>query len=294
MLEERKRKLAAEGLFDSEHKKPIPVYPSRIAVVTSPTGAAIRDILNVLERRQAAPNVVILPASVQGAEAPAQIAAQIQRADRYGLGEVILVGRGGGSLEDLLAFSDEGVVRAVYAAHTPVISCVGHEIDWALSDYVADLRAPTPSAAAELVSARRDDLLAHTGELRRQLVEGMQRRIEAVRVSLRQFSPENLQRSVRYLLDPLMLRLDDLKENLVARMERYVADRKHTVALAASQIESRSPFDVLKRGYAIVRRDSDGGILRGPAEVSIGEAIRAELAEGSLRAKIIDSKSSDS
>ncbi len=160
MLEDRKRALAAEGLFDESRKRALPRFPSRVAIVTSPTGAAIRDILNVLKRRNAGMDLVVLPTAVQGEAAAAQIASQIAAANRLSLGDVLIVGRGGGSIEDLLPFSDELVVRAIAASRIPVISAVGHEIDWALSDFAADLRAPTPSAAAELVSESRIALSA--------------------------------------------------------------------------------------------------------------------------------------
>ncbi len=158
MLEERKQKLAEEGLFDSSRKKPLPLFPSKIAVVTSPTGAAVRDILRVTGRRNSGLNIVILPAPVQGDAAAKKIAEQIRRADEYNLADVVIIGRGGGSLEDLLPFSDEAVVRAVAECSLPIISAVGHEIDRSLSDYAADVSAPTPSAAAEIVSAGHGEL----------------------------------------------------------------------------------------------------------------------------------------
>ncbi|MDP3179177.1 MAG: exodeoxyribonuclease VII large subunit, partial [Spirochaetaceae bacterium] len=164
MLEERKRRLAAEGLFAEDRKKPLPRFPERLAVVTSPTGAAIRDILNVVRRRNAGIDVVVIPTAVQGDEAPSQIVRGIRAANKWNLADVLVVGRGGGSLEDLLAFSDEEVVRAVAASRIPVVSAVGHETDWALCDFAADLRAPTPSAAAELVTESRTALAREAGQ----------------------------------------------------------------------------------------------------------------------------------
>ena len=158
MLEERKQKLAREGLFDRDRKRPLPFFPLRIAVITSPTGAALRDILTVLSRRNRTVSVTVLPAPVQGAEAAPVLVRQLETANRYKLGELIIIGRGGGSLEDLLPFSDEAVVRAVAASDIPVISAVGHEIDWALTDFAADVRAPTPSAAAELAVPVLDEI----------------------------------------------------------------------------------------------------------------------------------------
>jgi len=182
MLEERKRRLAAEGLFDEARKKLLPLLPERVAVVTSPTGAALRDILTVTKRRNAGVNIVILPCPVQGEEAAERIARQIEVANLHRLADVLIVGRGGGSLEDLLPFSDERVVRAIAASEIPVISAVGHEIDLTLSDLAADVRAPTPSAAAELVSARRDELLERVVERKLQIARGLRRRIEEIKL----------------------------------------------------------------------------------------------------------------
>ena len=204
MLEELKRKLAAEGLFDLDRKKKLPLFPSRIAVVTSPTGAAVRDILRILRRRNAGVSVVILPTPVQGDGADERIARAIELANRHALGEVIIVGRGGGSLEDLLPFSSERVVRAIAASDLPVISAVGHETDVTLSDLAADIRAPTPSAAAEMVAAPRAELLAQVGGLRSMLERDMRQRLERVRLLLGQFVSENLERNVRIFLSPLL------------------------------------------------------------------------------------------
>ncbi|HPO03165.1 MAG TPA: exodeoxyribonuclease VII large subunit, partial [Treponemataceae bacterium] len=159
LLEERKQRLAREGLFDEKRKRPIPFFPERIAVITSPTGAAVRDIVQILRRRNPAIHIVILPASVQGSEAPESLARQIETANRFAMADLIIIGRGGGSLEDLLPFSDESVVRSIAASKIPVISAVGHETDWSLSDLAADVRAPTPSAAAELASPLAEDIL---------------------------------------------------------------------------------------------------------------------------------------
>ncbi len=286
MLEERKRRLAMEGLFDSERKKPIPLLPSSIAVVTSPTGAAIRDILNVIGRRNSGVDVVILPAPVQGDEAAPIIARQIRTADRFRLGDVIIVSRGGGSLEDLLPFSDEEVVRAVAACETPVISAVGHEIDIALTDLAADLRAPTPSAAAEIVSARRDELRMRILELGRSIGRTFTDRVERARLLLRQFTPDALERSFRIIVQPLLLRLDDAKESVLDAMERRVTESRHRLSLAAQALEACSPFEVLKRGYAMVYRPEDGRIITAPEAVQVDERISVRFHRGGLDARV--------
>ncbi len=287
MLEERKRRLAQEGLFDSERKVPIPMLPAKIAVVTSPTGAAIRDILNVLGRRNAGVDVVILPAPVQGDEAAEVIARQIRIADRFKLGDVIIVSRGGGSLEDLLPFSDEQVVRAIADSVTPVISAVGHEIDLALSDLVADLRAPTPSAAAEVVSARRDELLMRILDMGHTITRGFLDRLQRARLLLRQFTPQALERSFRVLVQPMLLRLDDAKESLLTSIERRVTDSRHRVTLASQALEACSPFEVLKRGYAMVYRKEDGTVISSTEKVAVESLIGVRFHRGRLDARVV-------
>ncbi len=290
ILEERKQRLAAEGLFDPVRKKPIPFLPSRVAVVTSPTGAAIRDILHVLKRRNSGLDLVVLPTPVQGDEAASSIARQIRTADRYALGDVIIVGRGGGSLEDLLPFSDEEVVRAIAECKTPVISAVGHEIDITLSDLVADFRAPTPSAAAEVVSAQRDELYARVMDLGRTIIRGFKDRIDRAHILLRQFTTEGLERNFRIIVQPQLLRLDDAKESMLNAMERMVTERRHRFEMALQSLEACSPFDVLKRGYAIVYRadtgEADGAIVSDARQVEVDEAITVRLHRGSLGARV--------
>ena len=181
MLEERKRRLAAEGLFDQDRKRPLPSFPQRVAVVTSPTGAALRDILQIMGRRNPKISVTVLPCQVQGADAAPAIARMIAVANAYKLADVLIVGRGGGSLEDLLPFSEEVVVRAVAESQIPVVSAVGHEIDWALSDLAADMRAPTPSAAAELVSPLLTEVTGQLEYWRRDLYESLTSRLDRMR-----------------------------------------------------------------------------------------------------------------
>ncbi len=287
MLEERKRRLAAEGLFDPDKKKPIPMFPKRVAVVTSPTGAALRDILNVLARRSAGVGVVVVPAPVQGDGAADKIAAQIRRADHYGLGEVVIVGRGGGSLEDLLPFSEEVVVRAIADCNLPVISAVGHEIDTPLSDLAADYRAPTPSAAAEVVTARREDLLTTVGAQRERIVAAFVGRVERARLLVDRFSAEALERAWRVFVQPKYLALDDAKERLLRAMGTKTLALRHRLGLARRTVEACSPFDVLHRGYALVY-DTDGEIVRDASRLQTGERIKARFAKGSVAAEIVD------
>lgn len=286
LLEERKRRLAAEGLFEESRKRPLPLLPERVAVVTSPTGAALRDILNVTARRNAGINIVVLPCPVQGEEAGAKIARQIERANSYSLGDVIIVGRGGGSLEDLLPFSEELVVRAIAASRIPVISAVGHEIDTSLSDLAADVRAPTPSAAAEIVSASRADLLARVRDVETTMGREIERRIERVRLLLREFTPVQLERNFRILIQPVLLRLDDAKEELLRALRDRVRDARHRTELAAQNLKAGSPLEVLKRGYAVVTDEESGGVLRDAEETESGKGIRVRLHRGGLGATV--------
>jgi exodeoxyribonuclease VII large subunit len=286
MLEERKKRLAAEGLFDASRKKPLPLFPRRVAVVTSPTGAAIRDILQVLRRRNAGIDIVILPTPVQGEEADTYIAAQIQRANRYNLGDVIIVGRGGGSLEDLLPFSSEAVVRAIAESKIPVISAVGHEIDTSLSDFAADIRAPTPSAAAEIVSRGREELLHRVVSLKEALLGEMKHRVEKIHMVLQQFTPETLERNIKNLLQPYYFRLDDAKEWVLLGFRRMIDEARHRFELSLSQVQAHSPLETLKKGYSIVREKVSGRIVASAETCKPGEDVSIQFYEGAADATI--------
>ena len=284
MLEERKRLLAAEGLFDGSRKRPLPLLPSRIAVITSPTGAAVRDILRVLRRRNAGMDVVILPTPVQGEGADEKIARAIEIAARWKLGEVIIVGRGGGSLEDLLPFSSEIVVRAIAASPVPVISAVGHETDVTLSDLAADVRAPTPSAAAEMVAASASELLAQVSGLTASLEASLQQRLERIRLLLGQFTAENLERNVRLFLQPYLQRLDDAREGIGLGFSAGLSEARHRYELASRELASYSPLAVLQRGYAVVTHQKTRMVLMSAQGVSAGDGLEIRLAQGGMRA----------
>lgn len=244
-----KAKLEAEGLFDAAHKKPLPMLPKRIGIVTSPTGAAIRDILHVLERRHANLHILLWPARVQGDGAAADIVAGIRALDEFGV-DVMIVGRGGGSLEDLWAFNEEPVVRAVFECRTPIISAVGHEIDFSLSDFAADLRAPTPSAAAEIVVREQDALVQQISALESRLCRVLNYQLSDARhrlnaaTSKRSFErPADLLREPQQRLDDARLRLESAMAERAAELRRRVADARRSVALL-------SPANQLKRGQA--------------------------------------------
>jgi exodeoxyribonuclease VII large subunit len=286
MLEKRKQKLAAMGLFDAGRKKPLPLFPSRVAVVTSPTGAAIRDILRVLGRRNAGLNLVILPAPVQGEGAAPLIASRIRTANEFQMADVLILARGGGSLEDLLPFSEEQVVLAVAESRIPVISAVGHEIDFTLADFAADVRAPTPSAAAEMVSASRLELARSLETAREGLRDALFARLERLRLRLEQFSPEGLERHLRFFLQPQALRLDDGRQDLADGLQDLLRAHRHRLELLAESVQSSSPLGILARGYAVVVQERTGRALLSPAGVRAEEMLRIRLHRGGLRAAV--------
>lgn len=240
-----KERLAKEGLFDEAHKKPIPVLPQRIGIVTSPTGAAIHDMLNVLNRRFTNLEILICPVKVQGEGAAAEIAQAIRDFNRYREVDVLIVGRGGGSLEDLWAFNEEVVARAIYNSKIPLISAVGHEVDYTIADFVADLRAPTPSAAAELVVKSKVELAAEVENLSRRLVHGVRRRLQEMRGGLNSLS--------RALKEPTMLlghlgqRLDDLAGRLERARQVAMTQRRERLGALAAQLRMRNPALAVER-----------------------------------------------
>lgn len=290
MLDARKKKLAREGLFDEARKKPLPLLPSRVAVITSPTGAAIRDILRVLRRRHSGINLVLLPAPVQGDEAAPVITRQIRIANLHSLGEVLIIGRGGGSLEDLLPFYEEEVVRAIADSDIPVISAVGHEIDITLTDLAADVRAPTPSAAAELVSASRDELIRRVTEAKNRIIQTLDQRIDKIRILLSQFAPESLERSFRQFIQPILFRFDDAKEAILAGLKETIREYRHRLAILEQKIIANSPLDILKKGYALVTDIKSGKLLTSPDPVEKGDDIHIRLYKGELSAQVKEKK----
>lgn len=286
LLEERKQRLAAEGLFDSERKKPIPEFPARVAVITSPTGAAVRDILQIISRRNPGIDITVLPAPVQGSEAPAALVRQIETANRYRMADLIIIGRGGGSLEDLLPFSDEALVRAVAASKIPVISAVGHEIDWSLCDLAADLRAPTPSAAAELASPLASDIFGRVALARDSLVAAIDSRVDRIRLTLSPFSADSLELRFRRIEQPLLMRFDDAKESLLESLASRVRESKHRVEILREKLEGANPRAILSRGYSQVRDAETGKIIRSPRDTAEGHRLIIVPEQGSIRARV--------
>ncbi|MDD6970023.1 MAG: exodeoxyribonuclease VII large subunit [Treponema sp.] len=285
MLEERKQKLAAEGLFDSEKKRPLPLFPKTIGVVTSPTGAAIRDILNIAKRRNPKINIIVLPAIVQGDGAAQTIIKMIEIANFYKLCDILIVGRGGGSLEDLLPFSEENVVRAVSSSNIPVISAVGHEIDWALCDYAADFRAPTPSAAAEMAIPVLEDIKIELQDYKEDLYNNINRIVKNTRLLIKSFNPDSLEIKFRNIQQPLLNRFENAKINLFENIKNKIKDYRNIISNSKTILENASPQTILDRGYSMVT-DNKGNVIRNETQVSAGDEIKITLAKGKLSASV--------
>lgn len=287
ILEQRKRKLAAEGLFASERKVRLPFFPRTIGIVTSPTGAALRDILQITRRRNKCVSVVILPALVQGDGAAQTIARQIQIANDFELCDVLIVGRGGGSLEDLLPFSEECVVRAIAASEIPVVSAVGHEIDWALSDYAADIRAPTPSAAAELVVPVQSEIVQGIESCKAEIYDAMKAKVERLRLLIKSFDPYHMEVRFRTIEQPLLARLDNAKVALLENMQRKAEETKQHISQCVQILEGASPRTILARGYAMVRDSETKAIIRSPKDTARGKTLEIIPAEGAITAQVL-------
>lgn len=285
LLEERKKRLAMEGLFDSENKKSLPFFPLKIGVVTSPTGAALRDILQIVKRRNKLVSVIVLPCPVQGNDAAPYIAQQIKTANEFNLADVLIVGRGGGSLEDLLPFSEEEVVRAVAASEIPVISAVGHEIDWALSDFTADVRAPTPSAAAELAVPLLSEVKETIERSSNELIRGISTKIDNYKILVKSFSPENLELRFRSIEQPLLQRFEDAKDSLILSMNDLLTQRKQQLKIATNTLEQISPKTILERGYSLVF-DEKGNIVKNANQVKPDSKIIVNPAKGKIFANV--------
>lgn len=305
-FEQLKTRLQEEGLFDAAHKKPLPMLPSKIGVVTSSTGAALHDILRVLKRRNGRLDVLIYPTRVQGTSAAREIAAGIRHLNTRSDIDVLIVGRGGGSLEDLWSFNEEVVARAIYESRIPVISAVGHEVDFTISDFVADLRAPTPSAAAEIVSARREELVTQVTSLTRRghqsILLLLQRKRHKYQILTQSRGFIDAQSRVRMLiqrLDELQLRLlgtlpytlerhgqslKELTKDLRTYIGYFVKDQSQRVKHARVQLEAFSPQRVLERGYAIVTAEN-GKIVRDPDDVNVDQILGIRVARGRFRAR---------
>ena len=280
-FEQLKEALGKEGLFDPAHKKPLPKYPRRIAIITSSAGAAVHDMLRILKARWPMSEVVLLPVRVQGAEAPAEIAGALRYANKWKVADLIITGRGGGSIEDLWAFNDERVARAIYASDLPVISAVGHEPDVTISDFVADARASTPSNAAEIAVPEQKELRRRLDTLSARMEQSAQKRVKALRERYEALARSRVLRDPMAFIDDKRLLLDYTQRKLSTLAQAQTAQRAQRFASLAASLDALSPLKVLGRGYAVAR-DENGTILRTAEEASVGEKIEVLLGQGSL------------
>lgn len=281
-FEQLKAKLQAEGLFDPTHKKPLPPYPHRIAIITSSAGAAIHDMLRILNRRYPLSKVMLLPVRVQGAEAPAEIAGAIRYANRWHLADVIITGRGGGSMEDLWAFNDERVARMIYASEIPVVSAVGHEPDVTISDFVADRRAATPSNAAEIVAPDQQELRQRLDAAQLRMLQALQKQLQVDRRQVQLLSQARvLQDPMNYVLER-RTRLVQLQKQLASAMRQRLAADRERFAKRAAALDAMSPLKVLGRGYALVKNGQK--LVKSTNDAKPGDRLTLQLSDGTLPA----------
>jgi exodeoxyribonuclease VII large subunit len=281
-----KTKLEGEGLFDPVRKRPLPAWPRRIGVVTSPSGAALQDVLNVLSRRFPLAQVVLAPTSVQGEQAPAEIVAALAAVDRAAP-DVILLVRGGGSLEDLWAFNEEEVIRAVVRCRAPVVTGVGHETDFVLADFAADRRAPTPSAAAELVTPDQLELEAERSALVSRLGRDLDHRLRESRAELNEHRANLRSLSPRAQLDTARQLVDDLHHRLEEGYGGILELQRAALTGLVNVMRSVSPLEVLKRGYAVVTREVDGMVVTASRQAPAGTNLRVRVRRGNIRARAV-------
>ena len=289
-FEQLKEKLLKEGLFDEQYKKPLPRYPDAIAVITSSAGAAVRDIIRILKARWPVTKVIVIPVRVQGVEAPPEIADAIRYANEHNIADLIITGRGGGSLEDLWAFNDERVERAIFGSEIPVISAVGHEPDVTIADFVADMRAATPSNAAQLavpdINDARDALQSASIRLRQAVYneyKSLRRRLSDLRGKRVLLSPKN------YIDDKRML-IDHSQDRLLSAMQREVHSGREKYARLAAALDAMSPLKVLGRGYAIARKE-DGEVIREASDVTAGDKITVKLRDDEINCEVLKESS---
>lgn len=290
-FEQLKKKLEAQGLFAPEAKKPLPKYPGTIAIITSSAGAAIHDMLRILRKRYPLSKVRLLPVRVQGAEAPGEIAAAIRYANYWHLADLLIVGRGGGSIEDLWAFNEEQVAYAIYESEIPVISAVGHEPDVTISDFVADLRAATPSNAAELAVPDQDALLQNLDAMTAAMAGSLNRQIKSARQHLHVLSQSPALRSPVGYLQQREKSLELLTNRLISAQNQNITRKNQQYIAAVSKLDAMSPLKVLSRGYAMAQNGS-GELVRSIKQVETGERITVSLSDGTLCATVINKEES--
>lgn len=279
-----KKNLAAEGLFSEEHKKAIPFYAKKVGIVTASTGAAIQDIINIATRRNPYVELILYPAKVQGEGAADTIVKGIQQLDQMKL-DVLIVGRGGGSMEDLWAFNEESVARAIFACKTPIISAVGHEVDWTISDFVSDLRAPTPSAAAELAVCNIQDLFYTMQEYELRMKRMMDRKIQEKRYVLEHYRLRLSHQSPAFQIQQNRQYIHDMEEKLTYQMKQVLLKKKHLLAIYIEKMKGLSPLDKLSQGYAFVA-DESGSSVKSVKDVKQGETLTIAVVDGDIQAVV--------
>ena len=284
-FEQLKAKLYAEGLFDPAHKKPLPAYPEKIAIVTSSAGAAVHDMIRILRRRYPVAKVILLPVRVQGAEAPPEIAGAIRYADKWKIGDVIITGRGGGSMEDLWAFNDERVARAIYNCEIPVISAVGHEPDVTISDFVADARASTPSSAAEIAVPDQVELLRWLRGAGERMEQSETARLEALRRQLDTLAAKRVMTDQMAYVQDKRMELIHVQQRLGDLASGQLARKRQCFAALAASLDAMSPLKVLGRGYAMAQ-NNEGEVLKSYRDVAPGDRVSVTLGEGGFTAKV--------
>lgn len=284
-FEQLKQKLYQEGLFDSAHKKPLPAYPHRIAIVTSSAGAAVHDMLRILGRRYPLSKVLLLPVRVQGVEAPPEIAGAIRYVNRFQLADVIITGRGGGSIEDLWAFNDERVARAIYESQIPVVSAVGHEPDVTIADFVADVRAATPSNGAELVAPDQTELRTRLQRAQSLMTAHMTKRLKLSRQSLTALAQSRALREPEASINDRRLALDFLHKRLIAAAQQETSQHRQRFIRLTAKLDAMSPLKVLSRGYSMVKNEQ-GRIVKACADASVGENLSITVSDGQMQAQV--------
>lgn len=285
-FEQLKKKLESEGLFDKVRKREIPFLPKTIGVVTSSTGAAIRDILNIIDRRYANTHIIIRPCLVQGKTAAQDIAQGIKDLNDYKEIDVIIVSRGGGSLEDLWAFNEEPVARAVYSSKIPVISAVGHEIDFTICDFVADLRAPTPSAAAELVVQEKERIVNTLDAIQARITEAVMQKIRLSKMRFDRLAESYAMRRPQVIVDRYQQELDSLQMLISARIENFLKEKQSRLAQISSRLVNLNPLAILSRGYSVTYLTPDGKVVKNAKTVKKGDIIKTKLHKGVIISQV--------
>ena len=286
-FEQLKEKLYKEGLFDELHKKPLPRYPKTVAVITSSAGAAVRDIIRILGARWPMTKVVVLPVRVQGAEAPPEIESAIRYVNEYGIADLIITGRGGGSLEDLWAFNDERVARAIFASEIPIISAVGHEPDVTIADFVADMRAATPSNAAELSVPDINDVGDSLRMAETRLRQAMSRELRMLRQRLSELRGKRVMQNPKNYIDDKRLLIDHSQNRLLAAIQKNTYASREKYARLAAALDAMSPLKVLGRGYAIARK-ADGEVIKKASDVASGDRIKVRLQKDEINCEVVN------